>query len=302
MVRNLCIFFCYLLILSHQNNWGSTQRQFKFKLPHSVKKSFSNKKNFYLYRSFITGQKRGVSQKTKSFFNEFNLIHLMTPSGLHFSSLIFLLAYLRRKFKNRLLFYTETTLCLLIYFFLPGYLSLRRVAFLRSLFLLNNEFKFKLPKEHLFLVFFILDFFFGTFKESTLSFAYSILFLAIIFLTKRISFFKLIPLFFIGQLVISAPVDKAINISTLLISPFITWGFSLIYPLIFSNLFFIKYFNYSEILISGLEALLQSLFNLFKDSYDLKVNFLILLSIFIMGRKTVYLSISLFMIGIYVNY
>jgi len=287
----LTIIFIFTLSIQKEVNYYGP-RPFKFNLSHKIKKSFENKKNFYIYRSFLTGRKRGVPKELKQAMARLNLLHLLTPSGLHLSSLFIIFILIRRKFSSPWIDRSELILCLGLYLFLPGYYSLRRVSLLRSLFLINKKFDKKFSNIQVFLVFLIFDISFGTFHHSKLSFAYSVLFLGIIFLGNKLNFIKLSLLFFSGQVMMAYISNQSISTLSVIFGPLITWIFTLVYPLIFLNLVFIKIFNYSEFLVIAFKKIVL-LMDIVAKRNMLEISWLLVLASIIVNRKTIYLCLGI---------
>lgn len=293
MARTLFLSIIFIFTLSAQNSvnyYG--KRAFKFNLSHKVKKSFKEKENFYIYRSFITGRKRGVPKELKSAMKNLNLLHLLTPSGLHLSSIFIIFFLIRRKLQSKYIDFTELAISLSIYCFLPGYYSLKRVALLRSLFLGNKQLSNYFSKTQVFLIFLIVDIAFGTFQHSHLSFAYSCLFLGLIFLSKEISTVSLSCLFFSAQVMMAYISHQEITPLSLIFSPALTWIFTLFYPLTFLNLIFIKLFNFSEWIIIAFANII-TLVDKIASPLLTQVSWLMLLCAMIINRKTIYLCLGI---------
>lgn len=300
---NIIFLFAFLLISPLSNNYDYRQHKPspKFKLPRGTKESFQKKDNFYFYRSVITGQKWGLNKELKKKLGHLNLVHLMTPSGLHLSSLLLLFFLFRRKHpisSN----YLELILCLGVYFFLPGYYSFRRVALIRSFFILNKTCATNYSKQQIFLFFIMTDFCFGTYRYSPLSFYLSGLFLALIFSIKEFRIYKMYLLFFVAQLFIAHKFSGVIYPSTILISPLLTSLFTLIYPLLFLNLFFIKYFNFAEWIIEAFTILVHTSFEIAHTTGFIHVNFLILIGVIIYRRQTKKHALALITVGLVSNF
>ena len=293
----LSITLLALMSLSCRKSFPRT-RIFKFNLSQQVKKSFSYKSVFYLYRSFITGRKRGVNKELKTKFKELNLLHLMTPSGLHFSTIMIVFFLIRRKLKHRFLDVFEFILCMSIYAFLPGYFSLRRVAFLRGLFIANDLFKSKFSKMQVFILFLVFDFFWGTFEYSPMSWFLSILFLGIIFSFQKVNFFVLSIYFYFGQMIIAFTMGHDLLPLGIIFSPLLTWIFTFIYPFLFLNIFFIKIFNYSDGLIRIYSLFVENSYYIATAVKSVHVTWPIICSVIILSRKTIYLSLGIILIGL----
>lgn len=302
MLLKTFLIFQFILIFNVMNQPLSYNgaKSFKFSLPKQVKKSFKDKELFYQYRSFITGNKRGINKEIKVQFKELQILHLMTPSGLHFSTLLGIFVFFRRRSKLKWLIYFEAVCCLLIYLFLPGYYSLRRVALLRFLFIINKDF-FNFKKEYVFLVFFLYDFLFGTFSLSPISFAFSTLFLGVIFFSKRINYFTLSIYFFIAQAIIISATSGDINLMNIVDSPFLTLIFTLIYPVLFFNGLFIGFFNVSEVILEFYLKLVKTFHQGLSPAFIIELNLFFVAAFFLFNKKTIYLSLSLLTLAFIIN-
>ncbi|WP_084710395.1 ComEC/Rec2 family competence protein [Bacteriovorax sp. BAL6_X] len=273
----------------------------KLKLPIKTKTSFNKKHDFYFYRSVLTGQKWGLDKELKRKLTHLNLLHLMTPSGLHLSSLFLIFYFLRRRYP-RLSNLVELTLCLGFYFFLPGYYSFRRVALIRSFFILNKTRETNYSKMQIFIFFLVTDFFFGTYRYSPLSFYLSTLFLGLIFSIKEYRIYKMYLLFFVAQLFIAHKFTGVIYPATIILSPLLTSIFTLIYPILFFNLFFIEYFNYAQWFISAYTELIKLSYDLAQALGFIHINFLILIGVIIYSQKTRKHALALITIGLVSNF
>ena len=234
-----------ILTWHHASQKNYSKPSPKIKLPLSAKEAFSNQDNYNFFNSIITGDKGDLKYETKKIMKGLQIMHLLTPSGLHFSTIMIFLISIRKRLKYRWLKYLELILCLMTYIFLPGYESLRRVALLRSMFI-ANDLRPYFNKYQVFTLFFIWEFFWGTYQTNQISFCFSMIFLGTIILTKNISFIKLTLTFFFIQSLLSLILNNPNYWSNLIISPSITWLFTIFYPFIFLNTFFISKLNYSE--------------------------------------------------------
>lgn len=183
-----------------------------------------------LYVSTQTGDKSHVSKPLKKVLKEFGLIHLLTPSGIHLSSLLlFLFLFLKKKYK-------VYVYVLLLFIFIPlsGFYSLKRIIYFHILqiFLKNIRASFLLT--------FVLDLILGGYLNSQLSFIYSFLFWGVIIFHKGTKF-KLILSLFCAQLILCYFNQTNINFFALIINPVVTSIFSLIFPLLSINYWFIHF-------------------------------------------------------------
>ncbi|MFG1500161.1 ComEC/Rec2 family competence protein [Halobacteriovorax sp. XZX-3] len=300
---NIIFLFAFLLInpLFSKDDNKQYNRPPKIKLPIKTKAAFHKKSEFYFYRSVLTGQKWGLDKEFRRKLSHLNLLHLMTPSGLHLSS-FFLIFYLLRRKYPKVSNFIELVLCLGFYFLLPGYYSFRRVALIRSFFILNRMRETNYSKLQIFIFFLITDFFFGTYRYSPLSFYLSTLFLALIFSIKEFRLYKMYLLFFVAQLFIAHKFTGIIYPATIVLSPLLTSIFTLIYPILFLNLFFIDYFNYAQWFISAYTGLIEISYDLAQALGFIHVNFLILIGVIIYSQRTKKHALALVTIGLIANF
>ncbi|MBT3585274.1 MAG: hypothetical protein HN509_10220 [Halobacteriovoraceae bacterium] len=155
-----------------------------------------------LLRSYVTGDKSGLTKRFRKEHRNLNLYHLFTPSGLHLSSVFLLASPLFSYTRNRSLLFFKVlhALCCGLPFFLSGFYSLKRMALYR---LARTSLSGKHSSFTVFLLVFLLDFSFGSFKSSPLSWIYSFLFLGIIFSSRQRSATTLALQLFGGQLLIA---------------------------------------------------------------------------------------------------
>jgi len=181
--------------------------------------------------AYTLGDKSGLSRKTKKGHKNLNLLHLFTPSGIHLSSIAFILLpviFLLRKLTPMLpclFFFTLYTLA----FMLPGYWSIKRIILLKAFHLFPKE----LDSFTIFLLAFTFDFFFGTYKYSPLSFIYSFLFLGIIFSMKDFPKISFLYFIFIAQLIICYFQKETLFILSPLLGILLTLLFSFCFPFFF---------------------------------------------------------------------
>lgn len=207
------LFITYIIsfwLISH--NTIGTSSNFRFTPPnrnavHLVKeleKKFRRPELARLIGGFAFGLKRSIDKKVKAPFKKLNLQHLFTPSGLHLSSVFLILGPLFFLFKRKYKFKIKKSveLCIsFVPFFLGPYYSLQRIASLRlGSFLLK---RYGLSPYIIFILVFGLDFLFGTYSKSPLSFSYSFLFLGILIALWDKGKIQLIAGLAGGQLIIS---------------------------------------------------------------------------------------------------
>ncbi len=174
-----------------------------------------------LWESILTGRSAPLSRFMKERYQKLGLNHLFTPSGFHLSAVLFPFLKFLKNSRQKLVILLLIGIGL---FFLPGLGALKRMLIIKT-----NQ---NLLGLHLgFILAMVLDIFFGTFQNSTLSFSYSFLFLGIIY--SGLKGLSLIIWFFIGQVTIAYFQGNDISLLLLLFSPVLNFGFALLMPMLF---------------------------------------------------------------------
>jgi competence protein ComEC len=176
---------------------------------YSLKTSKSN-----IAKSYLLGQKKGLSRKIKKAHHKLHLLHLMTPSGLHLS--VALLIF-KKYFKKKIILQLLLLLISIMTLFMGDYNALRRMAI------------FGLTKN--FIVTFIIDFFLGGWHQSPFSFALSFLFLGLILINKNNPKKILARDFFIAQILIAYFFQQQVYPIGFFIGFFLTPIISSLFPL-----------------------------------------------------------------------
>jgi len=303
MLKTLFLFTIFLSLISPLNYDKNSRKIAKTRIELTKEKqgTFSKKQNAYLYQSFVLGNKTGLSRKIKDKLKTMGLYHLMTPSGLHYSCLFFFIAVLRRKYKNRYLAYAEIGVGLLIHTFLPGFYAFKRVALLNALKVTNTIFlENKLSRLEVLFSFLIYDIFFGTFRYSKISFFMSILFIGIFYL-RGMSKFYIIFYLFIGQVMMAYLFGNEVSVMNLILSPLYTMLFSLIYPFLCVNIFFLHIFNYSDLIITFLAKLLTLFYQISSLTPYFKVSLITLICAMLINRKNFLFFISISCLSLFTS-
>ncbi|MDD0854410.1 ComEC/Rec2 family competence protein [Halobacteriovorax sp. GB3] len=200
--------------------------------------------------AILLGDKKSFPRALKKKFQNLGLLHLLTPSGLHLSSLILFLSFILRKFtKSHRIKNTVIGLCLSSVFFFPKLYSLKRMGIF---YLLSKSLGSKFQNLDLwysFLATMLIDLLVGSFRYSPLSFTYSFLFFGSIMALKDKNFL-ILPSLYLGQMIISYFQFESIYLLGPLFGFALTSLFTLLFPLILI-LLPLGYFNYffSEYLI-----------------------------------------------------
>jgi competence protein ComEC len=180
-------------------------------------------------KAYCVGDKRSLKRKIKKYHKKLYLQHLFTPSGIHLTSIFLILNPLLRLLKRvspRIQFFSILGLYLLPYLF-HGFYSMKRISLIRigKLFFPNASW------FAIFLISFLIDFFFGTFNKSPLSFCFSFLFLGLIFANHQYSGKKLVFSLLTGQVLVSFFWNQPMNLAGALAGQFLTFIFSFFFPI-----------------------------------------------------------------------
>lgn len=197
-------------------------------------KRLQDSEHFALTRAFIIGDKRSLTKSLKKKFSYLHLNHLFTPSGIHFSSfLIFfipLISRLRKRGYKKSSFLIEVSLCLLP-FGLYQFYSLKRISILRLLNLTFKNLNFKIDIFYIFILSFLIDFIFGTYRQNPMSFTFSFLFLGSLLSNSKITSIALS--FFTANILLSLFFYTQVSSIGFFLGFFLTTIFSLLFPFIF---------------------------------------------------------------------
>ncbi|MBL6988487.1 MAG: hypothetical protein ISR65_01840 [Bacteriovoracaceae bacterium] len=201
-----------------------------------IRNSLKSKEMAELLMSYVTGDKLRLTKKVKVAHRNLALYHLFTPSGIHLSSIlifIFPFLYLIKKKSKLAHAAVITAVCLLPFLLFSKFYSIKRMSILRLLNFYGSKVSDRIPIFAIFILTFIIDFFFGTYDQSPLSFMYSFLFLGIILSTthkpKSYLMFALLG----GQVIIAYFQLRTLTTTGFIFGFFLTGLFGLIFPLIF---------------------------------------------------------------------
>lgn len=199
-------------------------RIIKIKKFEEIKKSLPPKDQelFEIWESMLTGRTAPLSRWIKDRYRLLALNHLFTPSGFHLSAVLMPIFKFIKNTKGQLFFMMTLGLGL---FWVPGMGALKRMVLIKShqkLFGLKTGFFMAL----------LLDIFFGSFQDSTLSFTYSFLFLGIIYSgSSRVA---LIFLIFAGQMAIAFFQGTQVSPLLIILSPLLNLCFGFLMPALFA--------------------------------------------------------------------
>lgn len=210
--------------------------------------------------SLSFGEKRGLSKADKKAFTELGIVHLLTPSGLHFK----LLTKLPRLMIPGHIF---AILCFIFYIVLKVtsyYPAISRILLFHSYSFLKKKFRLKkISYKHIFFITFLTDLLFTTLDHNGMSLVFSFLFWGIIlfYSDKKL---KCIYLLFCSQLLVSTLMGNNLNFISLIMNPVFTGLFGLSYPLLIFN----SLFSFFDFQIQLTTALIKAYFWLILNTND----------------------------------
>jgi hypothetical protein len=231
-----------------------------------------------------TGNKASFNYHNKNLLKRFGLLHLLTPSGLHLSSILgLMLIFLPRKF--HIVVFVVT-----LAFFInnPALYSLKRVLYFQIIRYFCKSSKLS------FLMAFFVDYITGGFYKSVLSYAYSFLFWGVIIFSPK-NYWILCKNLFIAQLVAINFNQDSINFFTLIINPVFTSLYSTLFPLMSLNYWLLDIAILKDAIIKFHHMLLELLWYLDQQLkiFELRPHFVFFALPFLSGLKIHYYLILL---------
>ena len=245
----LFILSIYPSELRWKPNYGKKKLQFK------VNQTEFSKDTYALYQALTTGNKKNLSRKIKTTFKKYGIIHLLTPSGVHLSSIMFL-------FNS--VYFLELVFIIISLIFLKnyqGYDSLERVLIFRFLghSILKNQQRFK--TELSFILTILLSFSIGHFTSISLSLIYSLAFWGTIIIYRKNSVKMLvymnIMLYFMASFSASTH-----SLFSIIINPLLTSMMTMAFPLLILNTLLPTYLQMNQITDFFLKFFLEVLYKI----------------------------------------
>ena len=198
---------------------GLTLHQQKLtKVTYNYKKRLSSESGSGLYHAMVTGDKSKVSKRLIGVMQDFGLMHLLTPSGLHLSSFLLLFHYFPRL---RIMIVLSL---LMSSFFITGFMALKRMLIF---YFLNYFFK-NIKLSFLGTFFFAIAI--GNYSESPLSFCFTFIFWGSIVFSEG-SKWMLAKQLFLYQAIVAILFNQEINLLAVVLNPLVSASFTLIFPL-----------------------------------------------------------------------
>jgi hypothetical protein len=258
----ILILSCWLSLQDH----SSIKRPWSFSVSRSVltrlyltRYDFQDQGRAQLLARYAAGLRTRISPELLLAHERMHLMHLFTPSGLHFSALFLWLLplYWRyKKTKNKWLLIPLIALSLAPWS-LEGYFSLKRVGLLKCAFLFKTMSGLRISAFTLFLTIFFLDYLWGTYQFSPRSFQLSFLFIGLLFSCIGKPKIFLFAVLMLGQLLVSFTTQSAFYPLGYFFGFFYTMFFSLIFPLLLMSFWLSPYLPFTP--FEGILALLEQI-------------------------------------------
>lgn len=175
--------------------------------------------------TLATGDKSRLRKKVKRTFKLFGLYHLFTPSGLHLTAILLPFFFFLKKNHSKLL-KSLLILVLLPAFWLEKFYSLKRMCLFHILKLLFPKLNFRT----IFILTFFLNFLWGGWNQSPLSFALSYLFFGSIIFSKTKK--QILSHLFFSQMLVASLFEDYFSPFGFLIGQLFNLSFSLFFPVI----------------------------------------------------------------------
>ena len=173
-----------------------------------------------LIYSMISGNKTSLNKQTKKKIQELGSLHILTPSGLHFSVVTALILRFVKKKKIKVLI---LVLSLIVILLNSGMHSIRRIA-------LYSILRHKFEQKGSFFTTFTIDIILGYYHQSPTSWTLSYLFFGVILFSKEKIY---LPLYlFIAQSLTSIFFKMPLYLFSLFTNAILTFLFSTTFPFI----------------------------------------------------------------------
>lgn len=222
-----------------------------------------SKRSSGLYYALMTGDKRYLGKDTRKTFEKLGLMHLLTPSGLHLSSIVIGIKFLPHRIK--LIF----MLCIgIVFFLLDNYFAIKRVIMFKIFHLIipdnNSNIESNVQNtpnknQKAFLLTFVLDIILGNFQEGPLSYTYSFLFWGTILFHSG-NIFMLSYKLFINLSITCVISGQIVSAVSLIINTPISMVFSFLYPFLFLNFWLPVFSIQNEIAITMIDNFYKTIF------------------------------------------
>ncbi len=286
-------------------------RNVYYAIKYNLSKEIGKTDLYNLKKALVIGNKSELSTDVKQVFYDLHLSHLLALSGLHISIIILFINKLCRRFISTIEYVKVVEVITVSIYGLLIFLSysIIRTLLLYYLILLFRLFKIEVTKLTILLIV-INILLINNYVVFSYSFIYSFIcyFIIILCLGDKLSFFKLYLIILLFTLPITINLNNEINIVGLVLSPFITIIFELIYfPYILITTIFSIPDVFTKYFLNGLSHLSNYKLSLYFK--DLNVIIIVVYYITILTvlkkyfmRKIGYIMLSVVLIVFSYNY
>lgn len=241
----ILLIFTSILSLTYSNNGYKDHSKY---ISFQINKSNYTPDSFGFYQAVSTGNKNKVKKSIKDIFKRYGLMHLMTPSGIHLSSVLILF-----KFSSLL----SLILCLTLFIYLfpsQTYNSLERVLLFRIIY----GFNISKNIEYTFLTTLMISILIGHLSMNPLSYIFSLAFWGTVVIYRNSKGKLILHLNFMLYFM-SSLFGGDTSILSLIINPLYTSIVSGIFPILLFNNILPASWNLDFIISPTLNILLTSI-------------------------------------------
>lgn len=192
------------------------------KMHHKKLVKISNKKGVSLWHAIVTGDKSRLSKDQLQKYKHMGLMHVLTPSGLHLGSVIWLQKLLPQRLFIAALFFLSMGISLL-----PTYFPIKRILIFKWFKLSTN-----VNNELLFLLTFIMDLCLGFYSQSPMSSLLSFLFWGTIITHKKFQGPSLLKKMSLNLLLVNLIFLQSTSFLAFFINPLVSLFVGISFPLL----------------------------------------------------------------------
>ena len=230
----LIFFSCAWQQLSQSN--ASLSRNFHFsrsylKNHHKVLQDHTEQRNgAALLYAIVTGNNKKISKQRLKSYKNMGIMHLLTPSGLHLGSLLWI-----QKFIPPKIFLVTLSLLTILFFNLSGFYPLKRIFIFKWL----KEIRFLSSNELIFYATFIIDLLIGFYSKSPFSTLLSFLFWGTILTHKKYVDWSLAYKLGLGLMLVSLIFNQNLSALAFILNPLLSIAITIIFPFLILSFFLI---------------------------------------------------------------
>ncbi len=222
----------FMILYPMQNSFHFKQKN---KLKLLVNELEYSKLNYSLYQGITTGNSQKIPRKLKKKIKQYGFIHLLTPSGLHLSSLLPILRI------HSIIRFMSLIIILVLLRTYDGYDSLIRVTLFQLVSMKIKHVPF------VFILSLFLSILMGQYRINPLSFNYSLLFWGTVILFRK-NYLKLLFFMNISMYFANGITGELASPLSLIVNPLMTSLTTLFFPLLVLNNFMPQFLEFNSLL------------------------------------------------------